>query len=410
VATAEGQRVADGTVMSIVCSTANPTPYGDYPNPASESVTFNLQEGGTTAGGFTPLALADEATETVVDDVTCTLASLAVAASSPNRLLYVTPPLTAPMHLSGLAEATVRLASSRTGTSLAATLVRLPWTGSSTCTASTIGTSTSVVTRGWADPQNHESLTSSAPLVPGQFYDVTFPLQPDDQILPVGTRLGLMITASDREFTIRPTPGTELTVDLAATSLDLPVVGGRFALGICAAADERATVVIGDIVTRVPNHSLAGNCSINSHLMDGEDWPTAGEFVAHVTGVADDLLAAGLINGREHDAIVGAAARSRIDETSDAGGSVSVRFAGGEGAPSALAAGSPTSQPLNCNTLQPTGPATPTAAVGSVVYDEATDTDRYPWASSAGGANTCRLISITLVDGATRVALCRGRR
>ena len=36
VATAAGDRVADGAVVSIVCSTANPTPYGDYPNPAVE--------------------------------------------------------------------------------------------------------------------------------------------------------------------------------------------------------------------------------------------------------------------------------------------------------------------------------------------------------------------------------------
>jgi X-Pro dipeptidyl-peptidase len=35
-----------------------------------------------------------------------------------------------------------------------------------------------------------------------------------------------MIFSSDREFTLWPPPGTELTVDLDATSLELPVVGG----------------------------------------------------------------------------------------------------------------------------------------------------------------------------------------
>jgi X-Pro dipeptidyl-peptidase len=35
-----------------------------------------------------------------------------------------------------------------------------------------------------------------------------------------------MIFSSDREFTVWPAPGTELTVDLAGTSLVLPVVGG----------------------------------------------------------------------------------------------------------------------------------------------------------------------------------------
>ena len=87
------------------------------------------------------------------------------------------------------------------------------------------------MTRGWADPQNHSSLTDGEPLVPGQFYDLTFDLQPDDEIIPAGQRIGLMIFASDRDFTLRPEPGTELTIDLDATSLELPVVGGAASLG-----------------------------------------------------------------------------------------------------------------------------------------------------------------------------------
>jgi X-Pro dipeptidyl-peptidase len=59
---------------------------------------------------------------------------------------------------------------------------------------------------------------------------VTFPLQPDDQVIPEGRRLAVMVFSSDREFTLRPQPGTALTVDLAGTSLELPVVGGRRAL------------------------------------------------------------------------------------------------------------------------------------------------------------------------------------
>jgi X-Pro dipeptidyl-peptidase len=36
-----------------------------------------------------------------------------------------------------------------------------------------------------------------------------------------------MIFSSDREYTLWPEPGTELTVDLDATSITLPVVGGE---------------------------------------------------------------------------------------------------------------------------------------------------------------------------------------
>jgi hypothetical protein len=65
-----------------------------------------------------------------------------------------------------------------------------------------------VITRGWADPQNHaKSLQKGEPLVPGTFYDVTFDLQPDDQILPARRALGLMIFASDRDFTLWPRSG-----------------------------------------------------------------------------------------------------------------------------------------------------------------------------------------------------------
>jgi X-Pro dipeptidyl-peptidase len=58
---------------------------------------------------------------------------------------------------------------------------------------------------------------------------VTFDLMPDDQVIPEGQQIGLMIFSSDREFTLQPQPGTELTIDLDKTSLELPVVGGQAA-------------------------------------------------------------------------------------------------------------------------------------------------------------------------------------
>ena len=60
----------------------------------------------------------------------------------------------------------------------------------------------------------------------GRFYELSFELQPDDQVIPAGQQIGLMIFCSDRDFTLWPTPGTELTVDLDATRLILPLVGG----------------------------------------------------------------------------------------------------------------------------------------------------------------------------------------
>jgi hypothetical protein len=39
-----------------------------------------------------------------------------------------------------------------------------------------------------------------------------------------------MVVSSDRDFTIRPPAGTQLTLDLAHSSLTVPVVGGSKAL------------------------------------------------------------------------------------------------------------------------------------------------------------------------------------
>jgi X-Pro dipeptidyl-peptidase len=39
-----------------------------------------------------------------------------------------------------------------------------------------------------------------------------------------------MIMSSDQDFTLWPKAGTELSVDLAKTSLSLPVVGGELGL------------------------------------------------------------------------------------------------------------------------------------------------------------------------------------
>jgi predicted acyl esterase len=313
VATNPGHRVADGANVFINgCSTTNPTPYGEYPNSSSAPVVLRPQPGGNTSGGFTSLTLPVEAEETLIDDYACGAAFHAVQGSSTTRLLYKTPVFSAPVHISGTPTATVRLASSKERLNLSVALVRLPWTGNSACTSTTTGTSTSVVTRGWADPRNRTSLAAEDGLVPGEFVDVTFPLQPDDQILPAGTQLGLMVFSSDREFTLRPAPGTEMTVDLAGSSINLPVVGGPLAMPICPTPDTRDTVFFGNTNTRVPNRPLAGTCTINDHILDDAAWTNHGGFVDHVSRVADLLVEAGKISGREHGLLSSAAARSSI--------------------------------------------------------------------------------------------------
>ena len=223
VATAAGDRVADGAVVSIVCSTANPTPYGDYPNPASKAVALRPRAGGNTTGALTSVGGPVAGQEKLVDDVSCQPGNFVNAGAQ--RLVYATPTMTAPLHLSGTPRVNVRMAASKAAANLSVWLVALPFTPSVTCTSTTINTS-HVITRGWADPQNRGALTGGAPLVPGEFVDVAFNLQPTDKVVLAGQRLALMVFSSDRLFTLRPQPGTEVTVDLAGTSVAIPVVGG----------------------------------------------------------------------------------------------------------------------------------------------------------------------------------------
>jgi X-Pro dipeptidyl-peptidase len=212
-----------------------PTPYEDYPNPAASVVTLQVTPGGNARGGLVtapPPAETKRGTEKLVDDSDVPPFQMALADTLPNRLLYATPELTESVHLSGTVNVTLRLASSKPAANVSVYLVQLPWT------PGPIGTA-NLITRGWADPQNHRALTGSGdyhstdrgvPLKPGEFVRMTFDLQPDDQIIPAGKRIGLMIFSTDRDFTLWPKPGTELTIDLEAVRLRLPVVGGLAAL------------------------------------------------------------------------------------------------------------------------------------------------------------------------------------
>lgn len=199
----------------------NPTPYSDYPNPDAQDITLYLQKGGLQFGGLSSKKSKNKGKETLVDDHNVSGADLANAESSQNRLLYVTAPLTEDVHISGVPKIKIKLASSKPAANLSVWVVSLPWSE-----ALNSKITDNIITRGWADPQNHSSLTESEPLVPGKFYEMEFELMPDDQIIPKGQQIGLMIFSSDKEFTLWPNPGTELTVDLDGTELMLPIVGG----------------------------------------------------------------------------------------------------------------------------------------------------------------------------------------
>lgn len=210
-----------------------PVAFAAFPAPGSEPVRLFPGRGGN---GVAPLALrAASGRETLVDDAAVSGSAGALAPRSEHRLLFATAPLTDSVRISGTARVTLRVAADRPAANLTVCLVTVPFDSTETGSASRAG----VVTRGWADIQNHASLTSGGvytslargePLVPGRFYDLTFDLEPDDQVIPAGKQLAVMIMSSDPEFTLAPRAGARLTIDLAGTSFTVPVVGGQAAL------------------------------------------------------------------------------------------------------------------------------------------------------------------------------------
>lgn len=211
-----------------------PTPFASFPVPGSVPVVFHPTAGGTGLASLSFRA-ASGGTDKFVDNVAMSGSADASAAQSQNRLLYATPTFTDTVHISGTPKVTLRIASSAPAANLSVWLVMLPYDSARAGSQSHTG----VITHGWADIRNYKSLTKGGnydsklpgePLVPGKFYDLTFDLQPDDEFVPAGKRLAVMIMSSDREFTLWPRAGTELTVDLAHSSFSIPIVGGVTAL------------------------------------------------------------------------------------------------------------------------------------------------------------------------------------
>jgi hypothetical protein len=219
VATGTGEKVADGAQISLACSArGNPVPYADWPDPADGPATLHFTAGAPGIGGLT-LGAGSAGNETLTDDATITAQTSAQAATSDVRLLYQSPVLSRDVRISGVPWLSLDMASSKPKANLTGVLVDYAPDGTAT-----------ILTRGWLDPENRDSAAVTEPVTPGTFYRLRFDMQPKDSVITAGHRIGVMVLSSDNEATIRPAPGTQLTMDLARSSVYLPVVGGAAAL------------------------------------------------------------------------------------------------------------------------------------------------------------------------------------
>jgi X-Pro dipeptidyl-peptidase len=200
--------------------------YETWPVPTAALTTLNLTASADNAIGHlgieAPKGWLPVAFERVIDDSITNATVHVAAAQSPHRLVYKSHPLAGPVHVSGLPTVKLRMAFSKPAAVVSAMLVQYNANGTQT-----------IISRGWTDPQNRASIWETQAITPGEFYDIEFELQPHDHVFPAGSRIGLVLLGGDWEgnpplvFTMRPPPGTELTVDTARSTVTLPIVGGR---------------------------------------------------------------------------------------------------------------------------------------------------------------------------------------
>ncbi|MGW4642336.1 Xaa-Pro dipeptidyl-peptidase [Sphaerisporangium sp. NPDC004334] len=177
-------------------------------------------------------------------------------AASPNRLVFLTPPLKRAVRISGTPEVDIRAKVNRPGVNLTALVVdygedeRLDFYNSgggvrTLADESCHGESTAdddacyrrtetvttrlpleIVARGWLDARNRRSLTTSQDLTPGKEYRLTWDTLPADSVVKAGHRLAVVLAGSDASETMTdsadPAPAT-VTVDLSGSRIRLPL-------------------------------------------------------------------------------------------------------------------------------------------------------------------------------------------
>lgn len=209
----------------IVREYANmPSPYSAFPDAKSQIINLFLhgEETKSNQGSLNHTQIKSiQSPLKIIDNYKVEPQNLVKSENQQHRLLFVSPVLKNDIRLSGTPEINIKLACDKPAANLSVWLVALPWTE-----GKRVPIYENVITRGWASPKHAKSLRQGEDLKKDMYYQINFDLMPDDQVIPAGKQIALMIFSSDKEFTIWPKPGTVLTVDINETMLSLPVVGG----------------------------------------------------------------------------------------------------------------------------------------------------------------------------------------
>lgn len=192
--------------------------YRDWPAPEAEIVRFKVAAPDAASPGTLTESQPGPRPKQRFVDAGRTRSAESLAASPDeadgNRLVYLAAPLGTPQRVSGTPTVNLRLSVDNRGdANVTALLVDYAPDGTA-----------HVVTRGWIDPQNRDSISTSEPVVEDELMKLTFGMQPHDYVFKAGHQIGLVVLSTDYAYTIRPEPGTRLTLATRHSTLDLPLV------------------------------------------------------------------------------------------------------------------------------------------------------------------------------------------
>lgn len=197
------------------------TPYTSFPDKSSTYVDFYALPLQDNTGNLVMQRQQTGRIDTIIDNYKIASDEITNFKNSEHRLLFVTPILEEDMRISGIPEIELKIAADRPAVNLSVMMIILP-----TVEGKHVPEYDNIINRGWADPRNYKSLINDEPLQEGTFYTLKFNFMPDDQVIPKGKQIALVIYSSDEVYTIAPKPGAALIFDIDAIHLRIPVVGG----------------------------------------------------------------------------------------------------------------------------------------------------------------------------------------
>lgn len=245
------------------------TTAADWPDPAARTETLRLGGGqpgtldtanpGVLGGAVTAVRAAGSGGgagsavgQGFADAPSRTAAQLTAEPdeSDPNRLVYLSPKLGKTVRLSGTPEVRVRASVDGASPYLSALLVDygadkrfagFTTTSEIWCYGESIPSDSGcrhvkryvmrqspyqIVTRGWLDVRNRDSWSLTEPITAGRMYTFDWRLVPYDYVFKPGHRIGLVIMATDHDYTLRYPAGTKVLLRPAESDLRLPLSAG----------------------------------------------------------------------------------------------------------------------------------------------------------------------------------------